>query len=171
MWPKAHWGLFITVQGGPTCCFPGVNSDSTVSPEFSYRKHCSTHPPTWVESSHMTVCLREMHGVIVWRSDQTLEPWFSNVVGHITSCGNPHVLMPWLVWLSGFGAGLWTKGSLVQFPVRAHVWAVDQVPSRGRVRGNHTLMFLSLSFSLHSPLSKKPPPTHGNTTHPRQHQP
>ena len=31
----------------------------------------------------------------------------------------------------------------------------SQVPSRGRVRGKHTLMFLSLSFPLLSPLSKK----------------
>ena len=30
----------------------------------------------------------------------------------------------------------------------------DQVPSWGCVRGNHTLMFLSLSFSLPPPLSK-----------------
>ena len=28
--------------------------------------------------------------------------------------------MPWLVWLSGLSANLWTKGSPVQFPVRAH---------------------------------------------------
>ena len=53
-------------------------------------------------------------------------------------------------WLS---AGLRIKGLLVLFPIRAHTWVVGQVPSRGRVRGNHTLMFLSLSFSL--PLSKK----------------
>ena len=38
--------------------------------------------------------------------------------------------------------------------VRAHAWAVGQVPSGGRVRVNHTLMFLSLSFSLPSPLFK-----------------
>ena len=63
--------------------------------------------------------------------------------------------MPWLVWLSGLGAGLQTKRSLVRFPVRAHAWVVNQVPSRGHdARGNHTLMFLSLSFSLPSPLSK-----------------
>ena len=61
---------------------------------------------------------------------------------------------PWLVWLSGLSAGLQTKGSLVQFPVRAHAWVVGQVPSGGHVRGNHTLMFLSLFFSHHSPLSK-----------------
>ena len=36
-------------------------------------------------------------------------------------------------------------------PVRVHAWVLGQVPSRGRVRGNHTLMFLSLP----SPLSKK----------------
>ena len=58
--------------------------------------------------------------------------------------------MPWLVWLSGLGVILQTKGSPVQFLVRAHAWVVGQVPSRGRTRDNHTLMFLSLS----SPLSK-----------------
>ena len=49
--------------------------------------------------------------------------------------------------------GLRTKGSPVQFPVRAHAWVADQVPSGGHVRGNRTLMFLS-SFSLPFPLSK-----------------
>ena len=50
--------------------------------------------------------------------------------------------------------GLRSKGSLVRFPVRAHTWVVVQVLSGGHVRGNHTLMFLSLSSSLPSPLSK-----------------
>ena len=36
---------------------------------------------------------------------------------------------PWLVWLSGLSTGLWTKGSPVQFPVRAHAWVAGQVPS------------------------------------------
>ena len=49
---------------------------------------------------------------------------------------------------------LQTKGSLVWFPVRAHAWVVVQVPSGGHMWGNHTLMFLSLSFSLPSPPSK-----------------
>ena len=40
------------------------------------------------------------------------------------------------------------KGSPVPFLVRAHAWAVGQGPSRGRARGNHTLMFPSLSPSL-----------------------
>ena len=53
-------------------------------------------------------------------------------------------LPPWLVQLSGLSAGLQTKGSLVQFPVRAQAWVVGEVPSRGCMRGNHTLMFLSL---------------------------
>ena len=63
-------------------------------------------------------------------------------------------MQPWLVWLSGLTVGLQTKGSLVRFPVRAHAWVAGQVPSRGCMRGNHTLMFLSLSFSFLSPLSK-----------------
>ena len=63
--------------------------------------------------------------------------------------------MPWLVWLSGLSTGLQTKGLLVLFPVRAHAWVVGQDPSRGRTRGNHTLMFLSLFFSLLCPLKIK----------------
>ena len=39
------------------------------------------------------------------------------------------------------------------FPGRAHAWVEGQVPSRGQVRGNHTLMFLSLSFPLLEKLS------------------
>ena len=60
----------------------------------------------------------------------------------------------WLVWLSGLSAGLQTKGLLVRFPVRAHAWVAGQVPGRGHMRGNHTLLFLFLSFSFLSLLSK-----------------
>ena len=42
----------------------------------------------------------------------------------------------------------------VRFPFRTHVWVVGQAPGRGNVRSNHTLMFLSLSFSFPSPLSR-----------------
>ena len=61
---------------------------------------------------------------------------------------------PWLVWLSGLSSRLQSKGLPVRFPVRAHAWVASQVLSRGHVRGKHTLMFLSLCFSLLSPLSK-----------------
>ena len=61
---------------------------------------------------------------------------------------------PWLVWLSGLGTRLRTKGSPVQFPVTVHAWVAGQVSSRGHVSSNHTLIFLSLSFSPPSPLSK-----------------
>ena len=61
-----------------------------------------------------------------------------------------------LAWYDSveLSARLRTKGSWVRFPVMAHSWIAGQVPSRGRVRGNHTLTFLSLSFSFPSPLSK-----------------
>ena len=62
------------------------------------------------------------------------------------------IVLLWLVWLSGLSAGLLTKESPVRFPVRAYAWVVGQVLSRGCMRGNHTLMFLSLSPSL--PFSK-----------------
>ena len=58
------------------------------------------------------------------------------------------VRQPWLVWFRGLSTGLRTIGSLVRFPIRAHAWVSGWVPSRGRMRGNHTLMFLSLSPSL-----------------------
>ena len=61
---------------------------------------------------------------------------------------------PWLVWLSGLSTDLQTKGLLFWIPVRAHAWVVGQGPSRGHTRGNHTVMFLSLSFSLPSLLFK-----------------
>ena len=61
---------------------------------------------------------------------------------------------PWLVWLSGLSVGLWTERSMVWFPVNTHTWVVGQVPIGGRVWGNHTFMFLSLSFSFPSSLSK-----------------
>ena len=60
-------------------------------------------------------------------------------------------IWPWLVWLSGLSTSLRTKGLPVRFPVRAHAWAVGQVPSGGHMRGNHMLM---LFFSLPSPLCK-----------------
>ena len=62
--------------------------------------------------------------------------------------------LPWLVWLNGVSAGPRSKGSPVRFPVRAHAWDVGQVPSRGLMRGNHTLMCLFLS-SPSLPLSLK----------------
>ena len=61
---------------------------------------------------------------------------------------------PWLVWLNGLSTSLGTKGSPVRFPVREHAWVAGQVPRVGCVRYYYTLMFLSLSFSRPSPLSK-----------------
>ena len=68
-------------------------------------------------------------------------------------CNKKGVLLPWLVRLSGFSAGLRTKGSLVRFPVRTHAWIVGQVPSYGRARGNHTPS-LSLSLPLFLKINK-----------------
>ena len=56
-------------------------------------------------------------------------------------------LTRWLVWLSGLIEGLQTKGSQVQFPVRAHAWVVGQVPSRWRCEIQPHID-VSLSFFL-----------------------
>ena len=57
------------------------------------------------------------------------------------------VFLFWLVWLNGLSTGLRIKGLRVRIPVRAYTWIAGQVPSRGSARGNHILMFLSLSLS------------------------
>ena len=64
-------------------------------------------------------------------------------------------MLPWLVWLSGLSAGLQTEGLPVWFQVRAHAWVAGQVPSEGRARGSHPLLFLSLSLSFPLCLKKK----------------
>ena len=46
--------------------------------------------------------------------------------------------LPWLVWLSGLNASLWTQRLPVGFPVRAHAWVAGQVPTWGHMRGNYT---------------------------------
>ena len=71
----------------------------------------------------------------------------------------PHIwkpeIEPWLVCLSGLSTSPWNKRSPVQLLIRAHAWVVGQVPSWRHMKGNHTLMFLSLFFSLPAPLSKE----------------
>ena len=56
------------------------------------------------------------------------------------------------------GVAQWTERQTVnqrdRFPGRAHGWVAGKVPSRGCVRDNHTLLFLSLFFSFPSPLCK-----------------
>ena len=59
---------------------------------------------------------------------------------------------PQLVQLSGFMPTCEPKGCQFNSWSRADAWVVGWVPSEGCARGNHTLMSLSLSFSLPSPL-------------------
>ena len=80
--------------------------------------------------------------------------WFMRKIGWDLSYKIIRKLLPWLVWFSGLNTGLRARRSWVWLPGRAHVWDAGQVPSGGHVKGNHTLMFLSLSFSFPSPLSK-----------------
>ena len=69
-----------------------------------------------------------------------------------------HHVNSFLLALAGVGqwieCRLRTKESRVRFPVRARAWVAGQVPSGAHVRDNHTLIFLTLSFSFSSPLSK-----------------
>ena len=62
--------------------------------------------------------------------------------------------VPWLLWLGALSASLRTKGSLVQFPVRAHGWVVGQVPGWGHERQPHMGISLPL-LPPPSPLSAR----------------
>ena len=101
-------------------------------------KHCAWH---------------SSHGILSSKQEHLLSP-FQYLPEYRQSLICIFPASPWLLWLSGLSVGLRTKGSPVRFPVRAHAWVMGRVLSGGHVRGNHTLMFLSLSFSLPSPLSK-----------------
>ena len=46
------------------------------------------------------------------------------------------------------------KGHQFDSQSRAHAWVACQVPGWGHMRGKHTLMFFSISFSLPSPFFK-----------------
>ena len=63
-----------------------------------------------------------------------------------------HALAGVSQWLN---TGLQSKGSLVQFPVRAHAWVAGQVPSRGDTQGATTHWCFSPSLSPSLPLSLK----------------
>ena len=58
------------------------------------------------------------------------------------------------MWVSGLSTGHKPKGHWLDSQWGARAWVAGQVPSRGCVRDNHTLMFLSLSFFPPSPLWK-----------------
>ena len=103
-----------------------------------------TVPP--LPSTEIWVWMKYRNGSVIFRlgTYHCLSLVWQTFGHHI----NIYKALSWLVWLSGLSAGLRTKESPVWFPVRAHAWVAGQVPSRGCVRGNHTLMFLTFSFFL-----------------------
>ena len=95
---------------------------------------------------------------MIWKSALDISFFFIHLFLPVAMSNKIYIrnpFLPWLVWLSGLSSSLWTKGSPGQFPVRAYVLIAGQVPSREHTRGNHSMMFPSLSFSFPSPLSKK----------------
>ena len=84
--------------------------------------------------------------------------WDHLVVGR-WRCGSLYSGQSWQVTTLA-GVAQWidcwpvNKGSPVQFPVRTHALVAGKVHKWGHTRGSHTLLFLSLSISLPSPLSR-----------------
>ena len=126
---------------------------------ISVKIKAHTNPPLIeiYSSFYTSTCTKRMLFIVV--KEQRWPKWIS--IGLI-NWFHRHILKgsnskgwaePWLVRLSGLSAGLRARGSSVRFLVRAHARVAVQVLSRGHVRGNHTLMFLSFSPSL--PLSLK----------------
>ena len=110
---------------------------------LAWTQSLSNSPPYWWDIKS----LRSLNGQLIY----IVTLWSDTVFMKFKI-----LVLPWLVWLSGLSARLQSKGSPVQFPVRAPAWVVGQVPRRECARDNHTLMmFLSLSFSFPSPLSLK----------------
>ena len=54
-------------------------------------------------------------------------------------------------WIEHQPANQRVAGSI---PSQAYAWVAGRVHNKGHTRGNHTLMFLSISFSLPAPLPK-----------------
>ena len=69
-----------------------------------------------------------------WRTDASYKMDKPCMLSKEDNNQRPHVQVykhrkqPRLVWLSGLSAGLQTKGSLVQFPVRARAWVCRPGP-------------------------------------------
>ena len=82
--------------------------------------------------------------------------WFSKMGTHHDQTAVGQKIFGWALagvaqWIEHQPEKHRVAGSI---PSQAHAWVAGQVPGGGHMRGSHTLMFLSLSFSLPSPLSK-----------------
>ena len=126
-----------------------IKHNVQIHPKVVFYTHTHTHTHThWLIGYHIVI-----NRIIGNAYFSAFSKFCIINVSNLNNQKTKGLKSPQLVWLSGLNSGLWTKGSLVQFLVRAHAWVACQVPGRGRMRGNHTLMFL-LSFSVPSPLSK-----------------
>ena len=125
-------------------CLKWPKLEGRLCAQQSISRHCAGTSKLFCKTGYKLWFLGALP--LHWISD------YSSFPNYFSSSIKTRYVLPWLVWLSGLSASLQTKVSPVQFPVRAHAWVAGQVPSRGRTRGNHTLMFVSLSFSLPSPL-------------------
>ena len=91
-------------------------------------------------------------GGIAWGELGVLGGVKGEKLGELLTAQSIKYVYPWLVWLCGWVPACDSKGHQFDSWSRAHARIVGRVPSKGCTRGNHTLMLVSLSFPLPSPL-------------------
>ena len=93
------------------------------------------------------------HKTYIWRLNEQQNKTLTYIVYRsLTSDQKTHIALAGVAqWIECCPDNQRVASSV---PSLAHAWVVGQVPSKGHVRGNHTLILLSISFSLPSSLSK-----------------
>ena len=158
LYPKIFWGCLDFKILFPTTLLQPRNSNVN----FQSVSHTQTAWKLVVDQVWLTMCLNfwfricdHWRGIICVHMCVraltcppicSLSSFESSKISHAALAGVAQCIEHWPV-------NQRVAGSIPS--LGTHTWVVGQVPSRGHVRGNHTLIFLSLSLSLSSPSLKK----------------
>ena len=145
---QTTWGIFYGTPG--TCSLKILRSRKTHKgwgsiPDSRLKRYGTEHTVIWdciLDYDRKRKAVKDIMGTIAVRFN--------------IDCGLDSNIV-WILKVPDFCPGwcssvdwVWAANQRVagSIPSRAHAWVAGQVPSCGCVRGNHTPMFLSLSFSL-----------------------
>ena len=157
-WGYGCWVLTVELLLTDLFLFLGRYRRSKQIMLFRLKSHNESvcYPQTWGQSLVIRWSLRnEMGSSLSWHHRKTLCIWtyqLARVLNFLFATFFPlfgdSKGEKGLSWCDSvdWATSLRTKGLPVRLPVRAQGWVVGQVSSEGHARGNHTSMFLSLSF-------------------------